>query len=377
MKRALALVAAASLWSSVFLLTTPATADAPDATGWWARWAVATPTAPHTVTAPGVGQQVPVPQPPPQPEPTRVVPPGGLYVAAEPTSETQPPPAPLVGVQPPGAPYRPTGVSAVRLAVDDTMALGELVLEIDVDPQSGQRKVQGTPAIRACPAQYVWTPEEGGPIESAPPADCATGLSFAVFTETEVRVPVGGLVRDGMLNIVLEPLPTSAFQVVFKKPSEQSIVVTRFPKGDDVPPGFEAYVGFDAGPAFETTTGTSGALAFGDFSLPPPLATLTPSGPPAAGPSRAVPASSLPVARRLPLVSRTPRVVAAMVLVGLMLIYLGLLQQPGRLPRLLGPFATVLPNKRDTERAPALLSAELPQGIGRFARVRTGPPPKL
>lgn len=376
MRRALALLAAASLWSSVFLLTTPAGADAPEATGWWARWTAATPATPHTVTAPGVGQQVSVPQPPSQPEQTRLVPPGGLYVAAEPTSETQPPPAPLVGVQAPGAPYRPTGVSAVRMTVDDTMALGELVLEIDVHP-GGQRKVQGTPAIRACPAQYVWTPEEGGPIESAPPADCASGLSFGVFAETEVRIPVGGLVRDGMLNIVLEPLPTSAFQVVFKKPSDQSIAVTRFPKGDDVPPGFEAYVGFDSGPAFEATTGTSGAFAFGDFSLPAPLATLTPPSPPAAGPSRAVPASSLPAARRLPLASRTPRLMAAMVLVGLMLIYLGLLQQPGRLPRLLGPFASVLPNRRDRDLAPAVPPSEWPQGIGRFARVRTGPPPKL
>ena len=366
------MVVAASLWSSVFLLTRPATADAPDATGWWARWAVATPAAPTTVGG------VPVPPPPAPPEETRPVPPGGLYVAAEPTSETQPPPPPGTSTQPPSTPYRPTGVSAVRLAVDDTMALGELVLEIDVHPQSGQRKVQGTPAIRACPAQYVWTPEEGGPIESAPPADCANGLSFGAFTGTEVRIPVGNLVRDGMLNIVLEPMPTSAFQVVFKKPSDQSIVVTRFPKGDDVPAGFEEYVGFDSGPAFETTTGaTSGAFSFGDLSLPPPLATLTPSAPPAAGPSRAVPASSLPTMRRLPLTPRTPRVVAAMVLVGLMLIYLGLLQQPGRLPQLLGPFASVLPNRRDGERAPVVPPAVLPQGIGRFARVRTGPPPKL
>lgn len=371
------MVVAASLWSSVFLLTTPATADAPDATGWWARWAVATPSTPNTVTPPGAGQPVAVPQPPRQPEETRLVPPGGLYVAAEPTSETQPPPPPGAGVQPPSTPYRPTGVSAVRLAVDDTMALGELVLEIDVHPESGQRKVQGTPAIRACPAQYVWTPEEGGPIDSAPPSDCANGLSFAAVTETEVRIPVGNLVRDGMLNIVLEPLPTSAFQVVFNKPTDQSIVVTRFPKGDDVPAGFEEYVGFDSGPAFETTTGTSGSFAFGDLSLPPPLATLTPSAPPAAGPSRAVPASSLPTMRRLPLVSRTPRVVAAMVLVGLMLIYLGLLQQPGRLPQLLGPFASVLPNRRDAERRPAVSPAELPQGVGRFARVRTGPAPRL
>lgn len=364
------MVAAASLWSSAFLLTTPARADAPDATGWWARWAVPTPSTPTTLGA------VPLPPPPSQPHEMRMVPPGGLYVAAEPSSETQPPPPPG-GPPPPSTPYQPVGVSAMRLAVDDTMALGDLVLEIDVHPESGQRKVQGTPAIRACPAQYVWTPEEGGPIESAPPADCSTGLSFAGYADTEVRIPVGGLVRDGMLNIVLEPMPTSAFQVVFKKPTDQSISVTRYPRADDVPDGFEEYVGFDQGPAFESVVDTSGSFAFGDLPLPLPPAVLTPSTPPAAGPSRAVPASSLPNVRRLPAPSRTPRVMAAMVLVGLMLIYLGLLQTPGRLPRLLGPFATVLPDRRDPARRPSVPSAELPQGIGRFARVRTGPPPKL
>lgn len=371
MKRFVSVVVGASVWASVFLLTTPAVADPPDATGWWARWAAATPATPTTVGG------TPVPAPPSQPEETRLVPPGGLYVAAEPTSETQPPPPPGGSVQPPSTPYRPTGVSAVRLAVDDTMALGELVLEIDVHPASGQRKVQGTPAIRACPAQYVWTPEDGGPIESAPPADCSTGLSFGASSTTEVRIPVGNLVRDGLLNIVLEPLPTSAFQVVFKKPTDQSITVTRFPKADDVPDGFEEYVGFESGPAFESIVGTSGVFTFGDLPLPPPLATLTPSTPPAAGPSRAVPASSLPTARRLPLASRTPRVVAAMVLVGLMLIYLGLLQQPGRLPQLLGPFAFALPNRGEAKRPSAAPPAEVAQGIGRFARVRTGPPPRL
>lgn len=367
------MVAAASLWSSAFLLTAPARADAPDATGWWASWETTPPSTPTTLGA------VPLPPPPPQPDETRLVPPGGLYVAAEPSSETQPPPAPGAGAQPPGTPYRPVGVSAVRLAVDDTMALGDLVLEIDVHPQSGQRKVQGTPAIRACPAHYVWTPEEGGPIESAPPADCSTGLSFAVFAETEVRIPVGGLVRDGMLNIVLEPMPTSAFQVVFKKPTEESISVTRYPRADDVPEGFEGYVGFDEGPAFESVVDTSGSFGLGELPLPLPPAAFTPSSPPAAGPSRAVPASSLPNVRRLPVPSRTPRVMAAMVLVGLMLIYLGLLQTPGRLPRLLGPFATVLPDRRDpaATRRPSVPAGELPQGIGRFARVRTGPPPKL
>ncbi|HVF75654.1 MAG TPA: hypothetical protein VM938_11450 [Acidimicrobiales bacterium] len=86
------------------------------------------------------------------------------------------------------------------------------------------------------------------------------------------------------------------------------------------------------------------------------------------------PPSTLPPGGRRASTERTPQVVSAMVLVGLILMYLGLLQAPGHVPQLLGPFrrAPVAPS------VPApTVTGDLPRGIGRFARPRLGPAPKL
>ena len=327
-------VAGVVLLFSAVLVGGPAVeAEAPEATAWWWR---ATPNA----TA--------LPASPPTP-----VEPGGLYVAGEPTG--------------------PAGLSALRLTLADNQAASELVLVIDTDERTGVPKAQGDLKLIACPAARVWAPEEGGPIERAPACDPA-GLAFGSVVGDKVRFPVGGLVRNGALNIVIKPADGAVFQVAFDKPGADAIQVTTYASEGDGggPEGYQDFVGFDFGPAFDVPAAPSTPSLVGDLPVQAPPAALAPTAP-ASGPSQTIPASSFPRARQAK-EARTPQVVAAMVLVGLILVYLGLLQAPGHMPQLLGPFRreSVAPAV-----APPVDVGELPRGIGRFARPRIGPAPKL
>lgn len=345
--------------SAVLAWPAPVRAEAPEATGWW--WKGAMPATPISQLSGPAQQNSPRPQ----------VPPGGLYVAGEGTSASAPDPRiPF----PPGQ-YFLFGVSGIRLTVGDNAVVDEIVLEIDKD-QAGRNKAEGTPVIRACVAQYLWTPTEGGSIDTAPPTECALGLSYSDLNGNFVRIPAQQLVREGVLNIVLEPAAQAAFQVVFKKPGPTSLKVTRYEDGGsggggsgELPPipvpveNFAPSTGGDfGGGGFDPSLSLGGLPA----PLPAPAAVAPP---PASGPSRSLPVASVPELGRVR-PDRPPRLVAALILTGLVLIYLGLLQG-GQLPGLPGPLGRWLPSGR----GPA---DEVPlQGIGRFARARTGPPPAL
>ncbi|MCU1375310.1 MAG: hypothetical protein JWO68_2596, partial [Actinomycetia bacterium] len=159
----------------VFVLAAPAGAEAPEATGWWSR----------TELGPVVPADLP-----------SGVPDGGLYVAGDPTG--------------------PLGVSALRLAVGDR-PVSDLVLEL--------ADVQGTPAVRACPTSVTWLDEQGGPMASAPAAACDRGEAVGQVADGAVRIAVGSLVVDGVLNVVLEPVPGSVFRATFQAPGDQSVTV--------------------------------------------------------------------------------------------------------------------------------------------------------
>lgn len=313
----------------------PVRADAPEATAWW--WAAS-------------GEALGLPASPPSP-----VDPGGLYVAGEPTG--------------------PAGKSALRLPVADNQAVGELVLVIDTDETTRQPKAQGDLGLEACMANRVWAPEEGGPLARAPA--CEPGaFAFGSVVEGKVRFPVGGLVRNGMLNIVIQPTAGKVFQVAFEKPGADAIAVTTYPGPSDdggPPAGFEDFAGFDAGAAFGVPVEPAVPSVVEGLPLPSGAPAVAPTSP-ATGPSAEVPASLAPPPAGRASSERTPRVVSAVVLLGLILMYLGLLQAPGHIPQLLGPF------RRESVAAavPAPVGPDdLPRGIGRFARPRLGSAPKL
>lgn len=298
-------------------MAVPSAAEAPEATGWWSRTRI--------------GPVAPVDTP-------STVPPGGLYVAGEPTG--------------------PVGVSALRLTVGDGVVT-DVVLEVD--------STQGTPAVVACITPVVWTPEEGGPLSSAPPEDCESGSAEGTADEGIVRIPAGALVREGMLNVVLLPSSGAVFQTAFKAPGPETVTVS-YPDANSSSefPTFEPGPAFESGP--DTTFDPGPGAFFGDagFSPPPPVAAPAEPGQVASGPSVPfVDASRRPA----PPVARDPgnrpQFIAALILLDLGLLYLWLLRRQGRQARLIGA-----DGGQAADGAPV-------RGIGRFARERTGAAPRL
>lgn len=368
--------AAAVVLGSSVLLGTTASADEPDATGWWAS---------HRATPPALG--LPTGNPPvDQPDPT--VPPGGLYVAGEHTTTdedeipdpngSQNPNAPSVDDPPPQA----TGISAVRLRVGDDTAVGDLVLTFH--KENGVDRAHGVVSIQACPATVVWTPDDGGPISSAPPFDCSTGLAFGAVEGSNVRIPVGGLVHGGVLDIVLMPQPGSAFQASFAKPGSNALTVTRYSGGG----GGEGGGGEETceaclPPTVPPPTFTPVADPIADIlvSAPgPPPDQVAVSPPPTTRPSRPIADFRRPTPDSPFRLEGWKKTLAGGVLGALAVLYAWLLRLPQRSPRLgtaaaaAGAAATATATTGADRRTRAL---DAPRGVGRFARPRTGPPPAL
>lgn len=369
MRRWPMLLAAIAVWASAWSGFVPAArAVPPETTGWW--WFAAEGTTPRNHAN---------------------LPPGSLFVAAQPQGTANP------TYQPEGA----AAVSALRLAVADDTSVGELVLTID---RSRTPPSQAPIAVQACPTNSAWQPAEGASLTAAPRGDCSTGLAFGIVDGDKVRFALGGLVRDGYLNVVVMPQettttvttpynvpqppadprfppppptypttipsatattePTTApFEVVFVKPGPEAITVTTYPRGEEFG-GEEEFNPFLSA-EFTASIGIAPPPYSAEFSVPPPIVN-TPA-PPAAGPSRRR-GRSLPPARNIVQEDvRDPKVLMAMVATGLVLLYLGLLGSSGPLRRLPGPIGRVLPEPE----------GPLNRGIGRFARPRERPPVRL
>lgn len=347
---------------SSMVLVPGADAEAPDVTGWWGA---------HRATTPDPGLPVPVQQF----QTPATVPPGGLFVAGEHvTTDEDDIPDPN-GAQDPNAPPvgdpdpQYTGISAVRVVVGEDADVGDLVLRFH--KENGVDRVEGTVAIQACPAVIVWTPEEGGPIASAPQWDCSLGLAFGTVEESTVRLPLGALLRDGVLDIVLRAQPGSAFQAVFAKPGPDSISVTRYPREEQE----EEREPFTAGPVFEDFPALPPTAPVSDvftdvFISTAPCSCTAPPVPPASGPSRRIVDRNQPISSHsVSELSTWQKAMAGGMLAVLVALYLVLLRLPSGAPLPIGPWAA----KRPAIGNPAVL----PRGIGRFARPRTGPHPRL
>lgn len=351
--RAARLLGVVALVASWWVLLAPrAGADAPEATGWWSTTRARQPAvdAPWHPSFPGS-------PPTTQPVQRSTVPPGGLYVAGEHVQtpeESTPDPA-----------AQHTGVSALRLTVGEHAAVGDLVLQVH-QLQPGVPDAQGAVGIQACPSTVVWTPEEGGPITSRPPFDCSAGLAFGATDGNRVRIPVGGLVRDGVLNIVLMPQPGSAFQATFEKPTAESISVTRYDPPAAGAGGNEPFQEFFLPPTVDPAPVVPPVSPIDEIlvEVAPPSCMCAPeiAPRPRSGPSREVVGGNQPISTSVPELTTWQKAMAGGVLALLVALYLLLLRAPQALPAI-GPFSPS-PEER-------------PRGIGRFARVRTGPNPRL
>lgn len=349
------------------------------ASGWWWRAQGGTGLAPGAAPPlPGSPAPVPVvPSPPTVPE-------GGLMVA--------------------GTPEGATAIAALRfeLGEDETMP----VLSLAIERESG-----GAAAIlAACLTGSAWQPAAAGNWGDKPFAACSEGSVNGVLSDdaTSFTFALGPLLTNGLIDVVLVPgtvegAPEGAngspFEVVFKAPTAASLQTTSGTPPDSASfdvPGIGGDSGFGdpgagtGGDSFSAPETTPSA----DFSAPtsPSASFQTPTTPEVAAPAftPAVEPESQGLTATAPAVERATRPIAATpadttdprVLAGIVLalgaaaiLWSSQQATPGH-TRLLGRFGGGAAVAGATAGAvPAMVP--LKGGVGRFARVRSGAPPRL
>ena len=226
----------------------------------------------------------------------------------------------------------------------------------------------GAEEVVACPVVGGWEPAQNGRWDAKPGYDEAACIINGVATEAgdalTFDVPSTFASVLGDISFVIAPAPdsTTPFTLAFTKPADADFVVTTPVVATPSTPG--------AAPAYQP-----GAPAFTAPSASPSFdAPSTPtisSPPPGGGDEVAAPAPSLatsPAADIADEASRTPQVLAVVLLAAIGAALWWLASQPQRAPRLLGSVGG--PSAAE---APAMMVAATakPRGVGRFARPRT------
>lgn len=312
--------------------------------GWW--WRVNDGALPATV-----------PTPPNVPE-------GGLYVA--------------------GAPDGATAIAALHFDLGEGETTPVLTLKVAENGDQGGDQA----LLAACLTGSAWQPADGGAWTSKPFPACAEGSVNGVRAEDGATwtFALAPLASDGIVDVTLVPgvdpsrpegANGSSFQLAFEPPTAASLATTTGDAGggDFVVPDFGGPTG-DLGGG----TGSFDVPAFGDsgLSLPPaaPAAGFTPALPEA---DQGLTATA-PVAqkRNSPLDAEPISAVedhkglAALVLALCGAALLWSAQLPTPEPRRLGTFGTTA-----TREGTGAARPSEPAGLGRFARARTGPAPRL
>lgn len=385
LSRGLAVVCIA-LGTVVGVLPAPSGAEAPQATGYWARRlpfqgdapvegqstgapvrfssaaspAQEPPTDPTIPIVEGPATTVPLPVPvptipvppittPPDPGPSSsnpTVPAGGLWVANDPTGAA--------------------AISALRYRGD--IGAGDLTLRF----APGSTTVG---PVVACPALSEFEPVEGGSWADRPAHDCdrmsLSGRRSADGTAMEFTIPQGFVpFGERVLDIVVLPAPGSGdpFSLYFEPPGEDSLVVTQ---GQELPAPAPELPEIDPAtlPTFTTPDVGGDAGAF-DVDLPsvPLEAAAAPPAPSELGSGASAPSPIADIFEPFR-ESRVARIICVLVLLGMGAAFLVFGGQPIRAPRLLGALAgdaAVLVDRSPTGR-----------GIGRFRRERAGTPHRL
>jgi hypothetical protein len=265
-------------------------------------------------------------------------------------------------------------------------------LPADVDPQSAtvvlsldvaQTGNVGTPAVTACATTSAWTPGGDQAASSAPSYSCGGGresvgvVSASGATETWSLGPTflaPGSQATYDVALVPDPGAGTPFSVDYSQPTPSSVAITGPPAqgsspspapADTTPPD----TGFAAQPAPAVTfpvnipAAVTPAPALATSPAPPTSAVAAPGARPAGGEAAApaVASASGGVQGR--------RVMAAAVLVALGVALYLISRRPARAPKLIGAFASA-------NAAPPPVPVRV-RGIGRFAKPRSGPPPRL
>lgn len=319
-----------------------------------------------------------VPKPPNAPD-------NGIYIAYEAIAGTAPSAVtgPISGGVLPDAPVddgsdtspeqqvlAPTAYGAVRFEAPEG-AEGILTLNITarssstpggVDPQVG--------AVMACVATSPWDPVQNGRFEGAPSYDCGAAASgFVAGDQVVFDVPVH-LQQGRTLDLVIVPVGNEPFTMSFNAPTDDSYIITN---ADELLPEAEEEFTPEDSPVFDsgaTFVPPQESYDFGSTFVAEPAPTTVQEVTPR-------PQAELTQPVRNPLRPDASRVEQIAAVAVLLLLAAGLWWFGGkeaRPPRLLGSLG-----KREAALVPvgqAPRAAAL-GGIGRFARPRLGPAPRL
>ena len=275
----------------------------------------------------------------------------------------------------------PNAIAAVRFTVPASIDGASVdpstvpaVLTLQVAPNTNV----GTVAVAACVVQGDWKPAEGGSWNSHPNYSCSQGSVPARFSsddKTAVLNLTPAMQRGaGVYDLALVPSPgvTDPFSVEFLPAGAGALAL-----GSGSPPASQGGSPVDTTPyaapvPFGADAGLSAGSNFGASTVAPGSALPLSPAPPAAAASsnqNATPFVTSPLRRTIPF-KRGQRAIALAILLALVAALWWFGGQQGRAPRLLGSLGE----------ASSPASSELyvaMGGIGRFARPRTGPPPRL
>ena len=329
--RRLAAAFAVGLVATLAAGSRPAAAAAPTAMGWW--WEAE--------------QGAPVPPPP-------TVPAGGFMVGGDPSG--------------------PNAVAALRFQLADDDSAPILTLGI-----ADNGNVNGaSDTIVACLSASPWKPAAPGNWSDKPAPRCDKFAKGTLSGDGKtVAFALSPLVAAGgtTLDVVLTPAAGANFELTFNAPSEASLATTKVPSdsSSDFASATDTSPAFDSGTADSPSPDLSSdasSLLTSPYSAtqPPPVdPSQTVAFNPTAAASQARGAGSPPPSTR-----RTPAIAVL-----LLLAVAGVAWASGRAQvpalRRLGPLST-----SDRPATPARVEADAAVGgLGRFARVRLGAPPKL
>ncbi|HUF33862.1 MAG TPA: hypothetical protein VMN58_11720 [Acidimicrobiales bacterium] len=362
------LAALALVGATVALGAAPAGAAELEQSGWWFRGSV------------GV---VPV-QPPSVPE-------GGLLVA--------------------GTSSGPLAISALRYTLGDDETTAMLTLEVAEDSGGDPTEMA---LMNVCRTASEWEPAEGGDFEEAPEVDCSSGSVSGSRSADGATwsFRLDSLIDGNTLDVAIVPGvdPTfpegangSTFQIAFEAPTDESLTTTSggsaFEGGFDLsdfeggdggesdgefdPAGGDSFDDGSSGGSGGGFTPSGGGTAGGgsDFDVEPPPSAQVPAGDPAAvggGDQTALPVTppaEQPVAVQSAAADGNDlRLLGVLLLAACAAAAVFALREPVPALRRLGRFG-----ERADAAVPVAVVAPDPTvgGLGRFARPRTGPVPRL
>lgn len=272
-----------------------------------------------------------------------------------------------------GSPEGPVAISAVRFRIDE----GETnpVLTVRTVDQAG---VPETTVVLACAADVRWNPAEGGAWDNRPYPDCTTSVEGSPSDDgTTWSFPVAALASGSALDVVLlpgklangpDPVSGSTFRLVLAEPALTTTPALGGGSGVPAPVGPSGPGTSSGSPAGSTFT--SPASPTGPFTPPPAVSPSVGSATAPAGATTATGAvdgdTATPAPARVPVPASSATDERSRA-IGFVILALAVAAAfaADRVPGLAGPAGGAGP---DGERV---------GGLGRFARPRSEPPPRL